>query len=214
MVDLPDNGKNKGRTRNLFVIIICGLGVASVIALILVFSSLYHPSNFNAAPSSLSPSIDDNTTSHNFQIIGTTFDLSICGEYDNNTTGSISLLGTGENPIPVYRNNNSQVTVPLCIRSNDADTKTWNFVVVDPDSPAEPPKYGIHASLDKTSVVIPPQHGIDYSILSPVLDKINLHLSADSQAVPGVHIVLVQAEYSLGSGQTEDTGKPVYVDVK
>ena len=146
-------------------------------------------------------------------------DLSICGEYSTEN-GSANTAGTDAKPAVLIRGGDA-IKIPICIRNGDMENKTWYFEALDSDLLPQPPRHGIHVSLDKTSVTVaglPYQPIVSYNSsgnggLSPILDRIIVTVYADNNAELGQHSFKLNAYYYLGEGDKLGRGKPIYYDI-
>jgi len=146
-------------------------------------------------------------------------DLSICGEYSTEN-GSANTAGTDAKPAVLIRGGDA-IKIPICIRNGDMENKTWYFEALDSDLLPQPPRHGIHVSLDKTSVTVaglPYQPIASYNSsgnggLSPILDRIIVTVYADNNAELGQHSFKVNAYYYLGEGDKYGLGEPIYYNI-
>jgi hypothetical protein len=119
--------------------------------------------------------------------------MNLCGELGN---GFQNTRGTPENPAVIPRGE-SAVTIPVCIRSVDPVGRTYSLEANDGTAISLPPTQGINVTFNKNLFTLAGQTVTSYpeGKFPPVLDHINVSVTADKNAQSGPYDFLVHALY-------------------
>lgn len=141
------------------------------------------------------------------QKFSTDLDFVICGgDKDPKITGS------PENPILLKKG--TGISIPICITNIDVMPRGWEIKAEDAYLPRDP-LYGIHVDFSKTYLDLPARVGTasHYRDGKNNVPDFIATVTADPNAVTGVHNFMIQARYPTENG-TFIIGNVYYVDIE